>query len=283
MSEQPTPPPGLSPRFDLGQSLQQANLESTEWPFHHAVTAAQRVTGVLEQAQEVIEQSKIDKKTGLLNEETWRDNLVHTIEELKPGDSVTVRVFDLNGFREANTKFGHHGGDELLGIVGQALLNTHIRSSDQIAHGARDNISRLGGDEFALSFVTKAEAKPATDKEQRAEDPSDSDKLEAERINAELQRLLQGTIYAGIDLSIAAGSSQYEQTDNPQYSPKEIADISFSEADVNMFQMKWAGKIDLVTAMSPEDKKRAKENIVILDRVHHRVEDWFRNALADAA
>src|ERR1700722_2553119 len=112
MSEQPIEPAPPPSRFNFGEEWKQAEQENAEWPLRHAVAAAQRISGVVDEAQTVIAESKIDKKTGLLNEQTWREALVARVAAAQPGDTVTVEVLDVNGFKAANTKYGHSGGDK---------------------------------------------------------------------------------------------------------------------------------------------------------------------------
>ena len=69
----------------------------------------------------------------------------------------SVIFFDLNGFKAINDQYGHSIGDQLLRLVGDALLD-NVRSCDLVA--------RLGGDEFGVilfkSTVEEAKAKAAS-------------------------------------------------------------------------------------------------------------------------
>jgi len=68
-----------------------------------------------------------------------------------------VIFFDLNGFKAINDQYGHSIGDQLLRLVGDALLD-NVRSCDLVA--------RLGGDEFGVilfkSTIAEAKAKAAS-------------------------------------------------------------------------------------------------------------------------
>jgi len=56
---------------------------------------------------------------------------------------LTVFVFDIDGFKHFNDRFGHEAGDTILTSMVQ-LLSSVIRKGDRVG--------RLGGDEFAVLF-----------------------------------------------------------------------------------------------------------------------------------
>ena len=58
-----------------------------------------------------------------------------------PPTGLAVLFADLDGFKEVNDRFGHHGGDEALISLSQRLSGS-LRSSDSLA--------RFGGDEFMM-------------------------------------------------------------------------------------------------------------------------------------
>lgn len=74
-----------------------------------------------------------------------RSLFVHLDSELarrsRSGESVTVLVTDLDGFKAVNDRFGHLEGNRLLKAVAQAL-KLNCREYDYVA--------RMGGDEFVL-------------------------------------------------------------------------------------------------------------------------------------
>ena len=57
--------------------------------------------------------------------------------------TVTVLVFDIDGFKQYNDRFGHPAGDEIL-IETVRALRSSVRPSDRVC--------RIGGDEFAVIF-----------------------------------------------------------------------------------------------------------------------------------
>ncbi len=83
-----------------------------------------------------------DFLTGLPNA---RSLFVHLDSELarrnRSGESVTVLVTDLDGFKAVNDRFGHLEGNKVLKAVAQCL---------KLNCGEYDYVARMGGDEFVL-------------------------------------------------------------------------------------------------------------------------------------
>jgi len=83
-------------------------------------------------------ESKTDLLTGLWN----RRALVSDIDEvIAAGTKSVLMLFDLNGFKSYNDRFGHPAGDALLARLGARL------QSGVVGHGMA---YRLGGDEFCV-------------------------------------------------------------------------------------------------------------------------------------
>jgi diguanylate cyclase (GGDEF)-like protein len=84
--------------------------------------------------------SLADPLTGLAN----RRALIDVLESATAGrtdEPVGLVLVDLDGFKEANTMYGHPGGDTAL-VATAAALRSAARGEDVVA--------RLGGDEFAI-------------------------------------------------------------------------------------------------------------------------------------
>jgi two-component system cell cycle response regulator len=79
-----------------------------------------------------------DPLTGVRNRRSLMSNLD---EVLAAGDDAVLAIFDLDGFKEYNDRFGHPAGDSLLIRLTSALNAT-------VAGQAR--AYRLGGDEFCV-------------------------------------------------------------------------------------------------------------------------------------
>ena len=102
------------------------------------IAGKERLVELREEARRL---SLADPLTGLAN----RRALIDTVETWTAGgrgaDPVGLVLVDLDGFKEANTMYGHPGGDTALIATAGALRS---------AARAEDVVSRLGGDEFAI-------------------------------------------------------------------------------------------------------------------------------------
>ena len=107
-----------------------------------------------------------DPLTGLANARALRHRFHDTAERARRyGDSFSVLMMDLDGFKGINDTLGHQAGDDVLREVG-GLLSGLIRSSDFL--------SRYAGDEFvALLEVNHSEVRELVLRLQRAIDKHD--------------------------------------------------------------------------------------------------------------
>jgi diguanylate cyclase (GGDEF)-like protein len=86
--------------------------------------------------------SRTDQLTGLLNRRAMTESFLREVALSKRnGRAASLVSIDLNNFKHANDRFGHHRGDELLRQCAN-LLRESLRTSDIIA--------RIGGDEFVV-------------------------------------------------------------------------------------------------------------------------------------
>jgi diguanylate cyclase (GGDEF)-like protein len=83
-----------------------------------------------------------DPLTGLGNRRMLDERLRYEVSRhRRQAQRFTVLVFDLDGFKTVNDRFGHDAGDEVLREVAAALTD---------AVRAQDTVVRLGGDEFCV-------------------------------------------------------------------------------------------------------------------------------------
>ena len=79
-----------------------------------------------------------DSKTGLFNYNVAKKHIERALA-LQDGTQYVLVMFDLDNFKQANDKYGHLFGDEILAAIAERLRR-NMRSTDIAA--------RLGGDEF---------------------------------------------------------------------------------------------------------------------------------------
>ena len=91
-----------------------------------------------------------DALTGLQNRRALMRDLESMAATATHHDPVALVLFDLNGFKSYNDRFGHPAGDALL-----QRLGLRLRALEE--SGAR--VYRLGGDEFSL--LTRADVSTA--------------------------------------------------------------------------------------------------------------------------
>jgi diguanylate cyclase (GGDEF)-like protein len=102
------------------------------------IVGKERLVELREEARRL---SLADPLTGLANRRALIDTLEAATAGGRADDPVGLVLVDLDGFKEANTMYGHPGGD--LALIATAVA---LRSA---ARG-EDVVSRLGGDEFAI-------------------------------------------------------------------------------------------------------------------------------------
>ncbi|MHC4445034.1 MAG: diguanylate cyclase [Planctomycetota bacterium] len=97
---------------------------------------------VQQRTQELEELAARDPLTGLYNRRHFGEEITREFAASERYDAdMSCLMFDLDCFKEANDKFGHRTGDEILIQLAKAI-STELRESDVAA--------RFGGDEFIL-------------------------------------------------------------------------------------------------------------------------------------
>lgn len=91
---------------------------------------------------QLLAQSRIDTKTGLLNASTWeREATVEIARAVRTGSPLALALVDIDHFKTVNDTYGHLAGDKALRAVTDAL-RSKLRPYDLAG--------RFGGEEFVI-------------------------------------------------------------------------------------------------------------------------------------
>ena len=169
-----------------------------------AIETQERTISALDSARKVSARlAETDSLTGLAN----RFLLMTKLDELIAGQKTfSLTLLDIDLFKNINDALGHHTGDEVLKVLGNALTFFGNR-----AHFA----ARLGGDEFAL----------ITDR--------DHVEISGEEIISTLRTKMNGPREDDVDLpaiSITGGSAYFPQDAGNSSDLLAAADIAQHEA-----------------------------------------------------
>ena len=173
------------------------------------ITVSKSLTNRLREESLVL--SLTDDLTGVSNRRAFEAALDALVAGNRAGDGTGLLLVDLDDFKEANTLFGHTGGDRVLCAAAGALRDT-ARGNDMVA--------RLGGDEFAILATGVTE--------------SGMRRL-ADRMGEYIRRADDSLGLEGFGLSASAGWAVF---------PTQAANASelFERADLALAQAKLSGK-----------------------------------------
>ena len=100
----------------------------------------------------LVEDSRVDSKTGLLNAATWeRESTAEVARAVRTKTPLAVAMLDIDRFKAINDTYGHLLGDQVIKEIAHAL-NTLLREYDLAG--------RFGGEEFSL-LLPQTRARPA--------------------------------------------------------------------------------------------------------------------------
>lgn len=92
--------------------------------------------------RQLVTDSRIDGKTGLLNAATWhREAAVEVIRATRTHTPLAVAIADVDHFKLVNDTYGHLAGDEVLAGIARAMTAL-LRDYDIVG--------RFGGEEFVI-------------------------------------------------------------------------------------------------------------------------------------
>jgi len=106
------------------------------------VSAGRDITAHVRARRKLEHAATHDALTGLPNRRLFLDRLDQALRQAaRRTEPLAVAIMDLDGFKAANTRFGHPAGDAVLRAVARRTRRC-VRAVDTVA--------RIGGDEFAL-------------------------------------------------------------------------------------------------------------------------------------
>jgi diguanylate cyclase (GGDEF)-like protein len=165
----------------------------------------QKMTEIQRRLYEAELLATLDPLTGVANR---RDLDRELAARVASGQDFCVLLFDLNGFKVINDRFGHLRGDEVLRQLA-ARLSGQVRAGDYVC--------RWGGDEFVA--ILACELAIAESRSRQI----------ADRLNGPYQ-IFGETGEIRVDVAVSVGLAQY----SPGESPEEL----FRRVDESMYQHK---------------------------------------------
>ena len=112
------------------------------------VSAGRDVTARVRALEKLQHDATHDGLTGLPNRGLFLDRLGQAVRQAaRRGEGFAVAILDLDGFRDANNRYGHLAGDAVLRAVARRTQR-RLRAADTVA--------RIGGDEFAVILAAPA-------------------------------------------------------------------------------------------------------------------------------
>jgi diguanylate cyclase (GGDEF)-like protein len=179
----------------------------------------------LQRGTHVAMEARVDGKTGLLNDKTWRGEAAREIARAaRTRTPLALGIIDIDHFKQVNDTYGHPAGDTVLSAVAAtaaALL------------GPYDLIGRVGGEEFAF-VLPNSPLQEATEVAERLREAISF----ALPVQASADRM---TPQVTVSIGVAAA-------DRPGWD----LDRYLSHADQALYAAKRAGR-DAVWVVSPEN------------------------------
>ncbi|WP_410599793.1 MFS transporter [Amycolatopsis sp. lyj-90] len=167
-----------------------------------------------------------DRKTGLLNAETWKTLAENEVAKAQRHHAPTgVLMIDVDKFKSVNDTYGHLVGDKVLREIAQVIVG-NVRSYDISA--------RFGGEEFVV-LLPNADTAASVDV--------------ADRVCEAVRRMELNGELGGLRLSVSIGVAAYPAAGD------SITDVLVA-ADNVLFAAKDAGR-DRVRSLIPPARRTA--------------------------
>jgi diguanylate cyclase (GGDEF)-like protein len=176
---------------------------------------------------QLVVQSRIDSKTGLLNAATWESEaMIELARAIRTRTPLSIALVDIDHFKAVNDTHGHLVGDKALRAVTDALR------SDLRAY---DLAGRFGGEEFAILLPHTREIDAIN---------------VAERLRAHVASMAipvddhdesAGHITLTISVGVAALDGASRTLTAPDGSTRELADL-LAAADAALYHAKETGR-----------------------------------------
>jgi diguanylate cyclase (GGDEF)-like protein len=176
---------------------------------------------------QLVVQSRIDTKTGLLNAATWESEaMIELARAIRTRTPLSIALVDIDHFKAVNDTHGHLVGDKALRAVTDALR------SDLRAY---DLAGRFGGEEFAILLPHTREIDAIN---------------VAERLRAHVASIAipvndhdesAGHITLTISVGVAALDGSSRTLTAPDGSSRELADL-LAAADAALYHAKETGR-----------------------------------------
>jgi diguanylate cyclase len=163
-------------------------------------------------------ESTIDPLTRVSNRAGLDQALGTALADAISGRSrLVLAVVDIDHFKRLNDSYGHQAGDEILRLVGRALVS---------ATRSVDVVGRLGGDEFVVIFG---------DEDMRGA-MEVAERVRRGILDCDVTRIFGADVLGGVTASIGVAA----------FEPGDTTSTLFERADRRLFEAKDAGRNKVV-------------------------------------